>query len=367
MAKKIIKRQHIKVGLSGAPLTDFNKMRHYFHQELENKEYSKIVKEYVRTAYSKADAKAIFALPEYHFTMYSHVAAACHWKKLGLEFPDNYPAEEGIFNTYFPELLQKGRAVLAAKVEEESETTAVVRKSPAQLMAEKVNNTILSEIDELEDSWILGEKTDFDIYNRFNALGLKAAAVNQVKKEVESRLLELTDAYDKKCDQAVEAFSHLTRRETKRRIKVWEQALTDLDKFKVANKAVRKPRKAKTVDVSKQVARLKYKKKDDTLKIASVDPVTIIGSQRLLAVNAKYKTITEYFAQGPKGFEISGTTLKGFDPETSRTKTMRSPDEFLKNISKTQKQFDKLYNSLTTKEKVPNGRINDETVLVRVD
>lgn len=361
-------RRRIKIGLAGAPTEDFVKMKRYFHSDLENKEYSKVVKEYVRKNYSKPDASAILANPEYRITMFSHVAACCHWKKLGKEFPDNYNAEESIFNVYFSELIKKGNAILKAKaVKDAAQGKAITRSSPAQLLEDKVNGTILTELDELEDEWIEGKKTDFDIYKRFNAIGLKAAAVPQVKEYIDCRLTELVDAYDKKCEQLVEAFAHLTRRENKRRIKVWENMLSDLDKFKTASKVTRKVKAPKKVDAPKQVKDLKYKTKDINLKIVSVNPETIIGAVRLIAINCKYNSVTEYFADSPKGFEVKGTSLKNFDVESSRTKTMRKPEEFLGNISKTQRQFNKLFEALGTKQKVPNGRFNDETVIVRVD
>ena len=68
------------------------------------------------------------------------------------------------------------------------------------------------------------------------------------------------------------------------------------------------------------------------------------------------------------GFEIRGTTLQGFDFERSRTKTLRKPDEFIPiALKKTVRQFDKLFNELTTKETQPTGRINVDCVLLRAD
>ena len=364
--KKKVRAPRIKTGLAGAPLEDFFKMKYYFHQDLDNKEYSKVVKEFVKGYFTKDETKAILANPEYCFTMYSHVAASCYWNKLGKEFPENWDAKSKIFDGYLRGLIDTGKNILAEKAADSVETK-VVRKTPAELLKIKVHKTILTELDEVEDAWMEGEKPEFDVYARMNALELKAGAVSHVREYINERLGELIDAKDKKCDQAVEGYSHLTRRELTRRIKFWEQGLADLAKVAVAAKATRKPKAKKAVDASKQVQRLKYKQSATNLKIVSVDPVTIVGSTRLLAVNCKYNTITEYFSNSTKGFEIKGTTLQNFDPELSRTKTMRKPEEFLGNVSKTVKQFDKLFEALTTKARVPNGRINEETVLVRVD
>ena len=364
--KKTVVKARPKTGLAAVPLDDFWKMKWHFHQELDKREYVQVTKDFIKTYFNKDEVKAILANPEYNLYMYSHVAASCFWEKLGKEFPENWPAKERIFDGFLRDLIPTGNAILKEK-KVEADVAPVVRKSPAELLKAKVSKTILTELDELEDKWMDGDKAELDIFARMNALELKAAAVSYVREYVQPRLQELLDAYNKTCDQAVEGFSHLTRRELSRRIKVWEGMLLDLDKLKTASKATRKPRVKKPTDASKQIKRLKYKKSDGNLKIASVDPLSIIGSTRLLAVNCKYNTITEYVSNKTTGFEIKGTTLLNFDPELSRTKTMRKPEEFLANVSKTIKQFDKLFNALSTKERTPNGRINEETILVRVD
>jgi hypothetical protein len=361
--------KRIKTGLAGAPKTDdFFKLKRYFHQELDKKIISKIVKDFIKKRFNSSDQKNIFANPEYMFTMYSHVGASCYWADLGKEFPENWDAEEKLFNTYFKELIESGKSKREEKASSNAPSkTTEIKVNPIQLLKNKVNSTILTELDDIEEAWMNDEKPGFDIYSRMMALGLKGASVPHVLEYIEPRLQELLDSKNKSCPQAVEAFSHLTRREVSRRIRFWEGLLNDLTKLKTSAKAARKPRAKKAVDATKQVAKLKYKKSDPTLKVTSIDPTSIVGSQRLLVLNCKYKTITEYFSNSTKGFAVKGTTLQNFDTETSRTKTMRKPEEFLVNVSKTVKRFDKLFSELTTKERVPNGRFNEETVILRAD
>ena len=99
----------------------------------------------------------------------------------------------------------------------------------------------------------------------------------------------------------------------------------------------------------------------------SIPPVKIIGSIRLFTFNTKYKVLTEYVTENPKGFEVKGTTLQNFDKVNSRSTKLRKPDMFLPiALTKTIKQIDKEWDKLTTKTTVPNGRINSDTILLRV-
>jgi hypothetical protein len=66
------------------------------------------------------------------------------------------------------------------------------------------------------------------------------------------------------------------------------------------------------------------------------------------------------------GFEISGTTIKNFDKD-SKQATLRKPDEILPLIlNKTEKQIEKVWETITTKIDSPTGRINADCILMRV-
>ena len=66
-------------------------------------------------------------------------------------------------------------------------------------------------------------------------------------------------------------------------------------------------------------------------------------------------------------FSVRGTTLQAVDLENSRKIRLRKPDDFLPIVqSKTIKQIDNAWKKFTTKESKPNGRINDDCILIKV-
>jgi hypothetical protein len=196
---------------------------------------------------------------------------------------------------------------------------------------------------------------------------LAGSAVAPVRQVIEGWLLDYEDAYHKRCEQAVEGYSHLKRPELNHRIKACQDMLLDLDRIKSAAKATRKTRVKKPQAADKQVRNVKYKTEDANFKLASINPVQIIGKTRLYTFNTKTRTLTEYITQSVDGFQISGSTIKNIDPVNSRQVKLRKPDEFLPMVlSKTVKQIDTEWKKLTTKSSQPNGRLNADTILLRV-
>ena len=88
---------------------------------------------------------------------------------------------------------------------------------------------------------------------------------------------------------------------------------------------------------------------------------------RLFVFNVKTRTLSEYVSSGPNGLEIKGTTLQNFDEALSRSKKLRKPEEILPiTLSKTARQIKNVWEKLTTKDASVNGRLNEDTILLRV-
>lgn len=163
-----------------------------------------------------------------------------------------------------------------------------------------------------------------------------------------------------------------TRAEKKARAeqkKYWEAFITDCDRY-VGNKKVtkvRKPREKKTKSAVDQVTKMKYQKEFPALKIVSVNPAEIIGCKQLWTYNTKYKKLTRYDSSGPNGIQVKGTTLIGYDVETSSTKSLRKPDIVIQSLLGAGKVALRTFiEDIKTNETKPNGRINNDTVLLRV-
>ena len=366
--KKKTIRAKSRVGLNGVSLDKgFRVFKDDFHINVDRKEISATLKSYIKSKMPKDDQRDIFANPEYKFYTYSHYAATAFWGLNGLDSEDLFTYYEAKLYDYLLNLVESGREITKEQKQEVAETSKLVSLSPMQRLQNKISDTVMQDLLDLEDQWMSGEKTTIDIYKLFQTYSLSGSATLPVRQVVEGWLLDYEDAYYKRDEDAVEGYSHLKKTELNHRIKSCQDMLLDLDKIQSAAKANRKIRTPKVKSADKQVARVQYKKEDNNFKLVSINPILLIGSQRLYAFNTKYKVLLEYCTQSANGFEISGSTIKNFDKVNSREIKLRKPDEMLPTVlKKTIKQIDSEWKKLTTKTSIPNGRINKDTILLRV-
>lgn len=254
-------------------------------------------------------------------------------------------------------------------VKNDSSNSEVKRVSPLVHLENKVNSTIISDLEELLDLTIENKDikgVKFDLYRKMREHELPAKANTFVWNWLTLHYNELIGAYDKTDEDLVEGYSHLTRAQLKQRIRLFEKMYKDLEMFVNSQKTKRKPRKKKVQSVAKQVEKLKYKNEDIDYQIQSVQPHTILGAKRIFTFNTKNRTFNEYVSNSADGFAVKGTTLQNIDDEKSRSTKLRKPEEFLPiAIKNAMSKYNKTFDALTTKVNTPNGRINSDTVILR--
>ena len=362
-----------RTGLAGVPMAKgFSYVLNYFHTEVDRKDLISVMKNYVKANFSKENQKYILSNPDYKFYFLTHKCATAYYITSKVPLSDRgdegkYQEYEAGLYKYMDQLIESGKVLYLEKQAQLKDSDKVVSLSPMQRLQRKISNTIMQDLLDLEDAWMDGEKVTIDLYQLFKKHGLPNSATAPVRETIEGWLLDYEDAYHKRCDQAVEGYSHLKRPELNRRIKSCQEMLLDLDRIKAAGKAARKVRIKQPRTADKQVAKLNYLKEHVNYRLNSIQPMSIPGNIRLFTFNVKSKMLTEYVCEEPKGFEISGSTIKNFSKDLSRTVCIRKPLEFIPEIMLgTPKQIDQQWKLLTTKTKVPNGRINKDTILLRV-
>lgn len=367
--KKLPRR--VRSGISGVPINKgFEAVQSYFQTEVSNADMSKIMKAYVREKHKKSVNKDyILANPEYKFYGKPYQAATAFWLTHAAKEDDTDRMRQysDALSKYLSELIVTGKELYNEKMIKQKDSDARPSISPMERLQRKISNTIMQDLLDLEDKWIEGEKATLDLYQEFKRHGLPSSATKQVREIVMGWLQDYNDAYTKACPDAVEGYSHLTRTQLKFRVQTCESMLTDLDRLQSAAKATRKSRAKQPKAADKQVTKVQYKKEDGEYKIVSIAPLSMVGAHRLFTFNTKTRVIAEYVTNSAKGFEVSGTTLKNIDTSLSRSTRLRKPDAFIPIVQKkTHLQIDKEWKQLTTKTTVPNGRINKDTILLRV-
>ena len=271
--------------------------------------------------------------------------------------------------SYVKESIAKAINSTADEVEE----VAVEEKPKAYVptIQDRMNEKTADTIGELEghyDEVILNPKYQFKPYDFLVANNVPQSQLGKYEEVYQKRFDELKAAYEKQDEQLVEGYSHYKAADFKRMFAFTDQILNDIIQYRGVKKATKKVRAPKSVSKEKQVSKLKYAKEDKTLRIVSINPADIIGAQELWVYNSKTRKLGKYVADSLQGpLRIKGTSVEGFDPFKSVTKTLRKPEEKLKEFAKASKvQLRKFLEDIKATDTKLNGRINADVLLLRV-
>lgn len=207
----------------------------------------------------------------------------------------------------------------------------------------------------------------FKVLNLLKAKEAKAAHARIIKDFYARDLDELIEAATTKDEQLKEAYAHLSKAHLKKITAFYQEIVSACDMLGQEAKVNRKPRAKKSVPKEKLVAKLKYKKTDETLKLVSVNPTDIIGTKELWTYNTKSRKLGKYVADEYKELGIKGTSITGFNEFKSVQKTLRKPADQLKAFKDSGKvQLRKFLEDINAVDTKMNGRINEDIILLRV-
>ena len=191
-----------------------------------------------------------------------------------------------------------------------------------------------------------------------------------------AKLKKMSDADRDEYEQIKEGYSHLKKADVAKKLDALEAIVDACTHVIDASKATRKQRTPRPKSVDKVVQKLKFCKIDDKYKISSVAPSTIVGASELWVFNTKTRKIGKYVAakidptgqaRDGSGLTVKGTTIVGYDEAASIQKTLRKPEEQLKEFKAAGKvKLRKYMDSIATMETKLNGRTNEHTVLLKV-
>lgn len=261
---------------------------------------------------------------------------------------------------------------------DEEDVELVKEDKPAVIqpsIQERVRDAALAMTVELEDAYQLfatdPENFDpkaFKVLNLLKGKEAKAAHARIIRDFYARDLADLQElAGGTKDPQLVEGYKHLTRKQVKNLITFLEEIANACTMLMQEAKVNRKPRKTKAVSKDKIVAKLKFKKQDEPLKLVSINPADIIGAKELWIFNTKTRKLGKYIAEEYKDLGVKGTSITGFDEFKSIQKTVRKPEEKLKEFKAAGKvQLRKFLDDINATDTKMNGRINEETVLLKV-
>jgi hypothetical protein len=260
--------------------------------------------------------------------------------------------------------------------EQEPEEGAVeVKPAVAQpSIQERLREAAIRMTEEIEDAIELFQEDPeafdpkaFKLLNLLRGKQAKAAHARVIKEFYTRNYAELVEAATTKDEQLKEGYSHLSKANLKKITQFYGEIISACDMLAQEAKVNRAPRAKKPTDKSKLVAKMKYLKQDDKLKLVSANPVDIIGSQEVWVFNTKTRKLGKYIAKEYSELSVKGTSILNFDENKSVQKTLRKPEEQLKEFKSAGKvALRKFLDDIKAVDIKLNGRINEDTVLLKI-
>jgi len=251
---------------------------------------------------------------------------------------------------------------------EKKETKPVVQQPTIQDRMNEVAKKHILYFEILEDGLFAGETVDPKAYEYLVKNSVPQALISKISAVFEPRYAELKEARKGEDEQLKEGYSHYKAADYKRCEQFYEKLFQDLAAYNQTKKATKKAAVRKPPQKEKLVKNLKYLKQDTTMKLVSVNPVDIVGAEVLWVYNVKNRKIGKYVAEAMGGaLGIKGTTITGYDANKSIQKTLRKPEEQLKQFLASNKvDLRKFIENIKTTDIKLNGRIKAETILLKV-
>jgi hypothetical protein len=207
----------------------------------------------------------------------------------------------------------------------------------------------------------------FKLLNLLRGKQAKAAHARVIRDFYVRQHDELVEAAQGKCEQLKEGYSHLSKANLKKITLFYSEILSACDMLAQEAKINRAPRKTKAKPVEKIIGKLKFLKQDDKLKLVSINPADIIGAKELWIFNTKTRKLGKYVATEFAELTVKGTSITNFDEIKSIQKTLRKPEEQLKEFKAAGKvQLRKFLEDIKAVDIKLNGRINEDTILLKV-
>ena len=207
----------------------------------------------------------------------------------------------------------------------------------------------------------------FKVLNLLKAHQAKAAHARVIKDFYARNLDELTEAATTKDEQLKEAYSHLSKVQLRKITAFYQEIVSACEMLAQEAKVNRKPKAKKAVPAEKIVAKLKYKKADEPLKLVSINPADILGAKELWTYNTKSRKLGKYIAEEFQDLGIKGTTITGFSEPKSVQKTLRKPADQLKEFKAAGKvALRKFLEDINAVDTRMNGRINEDIILLKI-
>lgn len=258
--------------------------------------------------------------------------------------------------------------LLSIELKETPVATPVVKPATIQDRLKAQSNKCIGALEESVDEFIITNfKKDSNILEILREHNIKGVHGPNIINYFKKCRDEFRDAMSGHDEQLNEGYSNYSVPQMKKMEALYDQIISDTLTIMGEANATKSPRAKKIKSPEKQVKSLKFCQEDTDLKIKSLPPTRMIGAEGVFTYHRKSRLLSYYIADDAGGLGIKGCTFTNYSKSKSRTKKLRKPEEVLPKILSGGKVYlKKIMDELTTKDVRVTGRLNSETLLVKV-
>lgn len=287
----------------------------------------------------------------------------CRANLLGLVLTE---AESNRINEYITESIEAHKSVKEVVAVAE---VAVAKPNIQDRLREKAQEAA-GELEGMYDEMIVsGGKmsADYKPISLLRSMNVSPNHLGPIKTVWENRLQELKEVVAGKDSDLAEGYGHWGKLQVRNFIKFAEQVIADCGSYVQIKKSEKKPRAKKAVPPEKIVAKFKYLREFEELKLKSESATKLVGASEAWLYDTAKRKLIHVVADSHLGtFGVKGSAIVGFDPAQTTQKTLRKPAEQIKSITSVGKPAArKAFKDIKATEVKFNGRGNDNLIILK--
>jgi hypothetical protein len=345
-------------------VSSFSKAFAWYNYHYGKKDAKEMLCHYLEHNHRKPDAKIMRGIPD------SQIRVTPAWVArmtlLGLELLEH---EQCVLDEQISLMLKVKQEKKRAQEDVDADA-AVARLTIQDHLREKASECA-GELEGMFDDFIVaGAKmsADFKPIALIRGMNISPQMIPNITRVWDLRMAEFNEVLAGDDADLVEGYSHLSKNQLKQCVKFCETVLQDCSSYISIKKVERKPRAKKAVNPNKVVAKFKYLREFEELKLKSVPPTDLINAtEAWLYDTAKRKLIHVVSDSHLGSFTVKGSAIIAFDATQTVAKTLRKPAEQLKSVTGVGKPAArKAFTDIKATETRWNGRGNENLIILRV-
>lgn len=327
----------------------------YYNSAYEQKEKRKWTYAYV----GKAKAKDLENLSDFSF---HSIGAIIRLKNREQPLQDKELAyiDNRLVELY--ELSKNGLKVSSLKPEK------IVEDKPVVTIQDRIAtkaSEVAGEFNGLIDEFVINDKEpNFAAYLKANEISPQVSKL--IPNFYDRTILELEETLEGKDEQLVEGYSNFTKAKLRKLLKFYQSITEACNQQVVSAKSIRKPRQMKVKPPSIIAKNVKYMLEFPEFNLKSELPSKIVGSSEVWIYNTKTKKLAVYRSAIGERLSIKGTTIINYLVTDSTAKTLRKPEIIKDYLEMGKRPLGLAFKALKTKDSTPNGRINQDCIILKV-